>query len=99
MRSTGLALVCVAVWLGGLSDAHIYAALDGSTEAENSSWHVASTSHVSLLGTVRSVTTQSISTGAGTPPNNWKATSNLGLPRIPLAFGQYVDFSQNGTAQ
>ena len=67
--------------------------------AAASSWQVSNTSEVTLLGAVRKLATQTIATGPGTPPKNWKTTVALVLPRIPLAFGQYIDLVQNGTAQ
>src|SRR6185436_19010350 len=62
-------------------------------------WQVSNTSRVDFLGTNRKFTTQTVTTAAATSPYTWKTIGTLVIPRVPLAFGQYVDFLQNGTAQ
>ena len=99
IRSVGLGLLCAGVSLAGGWAARTHAAPEAETAETTTSWQVTGTSRVSLLGSEKGLATQTLPTGPGTPPKNWKTLNNLVLPRVQLAFGQYVEFVQNGTAQ
>ena len=59
---------------------------------------IASTSQLSLLGAEPNLASQQVDIGPAAPPNDWSTLEPVVFPTLNLAFGEYVNVLQTGTA-
>jgi hypothetical protein len=61
-------------------------------------WQILGASKVTLIGSEMAVSAQVLPVGPAAPPPNWKLLSNMSLPTVNFAFGEFAQLAQSGEA-